>query len=342
MKTQEELFESERRATRNGGSFYFLVILVLALLVLPFLFIAKKQPAGAVLGVSADGTEQTVSPDAIRPAATIAFPKSNERTFAPVIPVNTSQSSYEMPQGSFAVFDCDSNSLIYGENQDEIRSIASISKLFAAVVLLDEASDLNKYYRIKQSDIIDEGVRNVYVGQDIRIIDLLGASLVGSDNSATRALVSAANLTEDEFVGKMNKRVRELGLKNTSFRDVVGLSKYNLSTAAEVSRFTKIALNYSEIKRFVAKSTYSFKPRNSDKETIVRTTNTLLATQKKSNIRSLGGKTGFTNEAGYCFTGKFQDKEKDIIVTVLGDGDKNARLNHAAEIADWVFENFAW
>jgi D-alanyl-D-alanine carboxypeptidase len=75
----------------------------------------------------------------------------------------------------------------------------------------------------------------------------------------------------------------------------------------------------------------------------IYTTDYLLENFSKNGIRILGGKTGYTEAAKYCFVGSFVDKNgHEIITSVLGGDSKNARFSETKKLAEWVFENYIW
>jgi D-alanyl-D-alanine carboxypeptidase len=167
-------------------------------------------------------------------------------------------------------------------------------------------------------------------------------SLVGSANSATRALVSATGMTQKEFVAKMNKKVQSLGLKKTSFVDPVGLSDFNVSTAAEVTKIANEALKNKYIQEATLTKKYNF-------TTLAGRTNTayntdiLLGIFSGDDIRIAGGKTGYTGMAGYCFVGKFINSEgNEVISAVLGGDTINSRFHETRNLINWTYNNFEW
>src|SRR5439155_8704612 len=119
------------------------------------------------------------------------------------------------------------------KNADEVRPIASISKLMAALVVLDAKIDFEAITQITDSDrqIANGGARSrLNVGQSFTNRDLLHAALMASDNRAVPALGRAVGLNPRDLVGAMNAKAKELGMKSTRFEDPVGLNPGNSST----------------------------------------------------------------------------------------------------------------
>jgi D-alanyl-D-alanine carboxypeptidase (penicillin-binding protein 5/6) len=235
-----------------------------------------------------------------------------------------------------------SNEVLFEQLGNEQTAIASISKLATALVFLDLNPGWDKIYEIKKADRVDGGKIYLFNGDKVRIKDLFYLSLVASDNSATQALVNSTGLPEEEFVAKMNLKVKELGLKNTSFVDPIGLSSYNLSTAKEIAILAKAALDAKEISEATIARNYEFKTLGG-KNKIVYNTDSLLKIFPQNGIKILGGKTGYNEAAGYCFVGKFTDNYgHEIIAVVLGGDDINSRFEQTKDIVHWAYNNYRW
>jgi D-alanyl-D-alanine carboxypeptidase len=135
----------------------------------------------------------------------------------------------------------------------------------------------------------------------------------------------------------MNEKAKSLGLSKTSFNDVTGLSKYNVSTASEVAKFAEAAISRPEINSILTMKKYELNASRSRKK-IILNTDKLLDIFPRNNISLVGGKTGFTLEAGYCFVGKFKDNTgKEIVSVVLDTDDLRARFSDTKTIIDWAF-----
>jgi D-alanyl-D-alanine carboxypeptidase len=140
----------------------------------------------------------------------------------------------------------------------------------------------------------------------------------------------------------MNAKARQLGLFDTSFVEPTGLSDKNVSTARDVARLAAEALRHPEIVQATTKKDYSFTTKEGRTKKI-SSTDWLLYGTPLSGISLLGGKTGYTDHAGYCFVSKFADAgQHEIISVVLGNGDKNGRFTETKSLVSWIFDSFAW
>jgi D-alanyl-D-alanine endopeptidase (penicillin-binding protein 7) len=232
------------------------------------------------------------------------------------------------------------NFFIFTQEADEIQPIASISKLMTAMVFLKHNPDWNKIYKISSADNIVGGKINLFLGDEVSIKDLFYTSLVASDNGATMALVHASGLDEKQFIKEMNEQAQKLDLINTHFEDSTGLSVNNVSTAREVALLAQEAFRYPEIRQATTKSEYIFTTQGGRLKKII-STDYLLGQENKQNIKVLAGKTGYTDQAGYCFVGLLQKENKTpLIAVVLNSSDKNERFLEGEQLIDWAFRTY--
>jgi D-alanyl-D-alanine endopeptidase (penicillin-binding protein 7) len=234
-------------------------------------------------------------------------------------------------------------SLLWGERSDEQHSIASITKLFTALVFLDFNPGWNKSYQLKPEDRREGGKIYLWSGDQVTVRDLFYLSLVASGNSETLALVNSTGLGEELFVKKMNEKAKELGLEKTVFYDPIGLDERNVSTAREVAKFAREALRRPEITAAVTTAKFKAIVRGG-REVVVSSTDQLLS--EKDSLGGLvlnGGKTGYNEQAGYCFVGKFVNQDnRPLISVVLGEASKESRFSETMRLVDWAYANLAW
>lgn len=259
---------------------------------------------------------------------------------APLIKPVENISYPEISADKAAVFSPSDRSFFFKKNADKPQAIASITKLMTALVFLDNNPGWDTTYVIDESDKIEGGKLNLFSGDEVKIHDLFKTSLVASDNGATIALVHASGLSEKDFILKMNEKAKALGLTNTSFADPIGLSDKNLSSASEIAILAQAALSYPEIKDAVALAEYSYTT-ISGREKNIESTDHLLFVDENKGVKAAGGKTGYTDEAGYCFVGKFFDKNgKEFISVVLDSENKNSRFKESRDLVISVLENY--
>lgn len=245
------------------------------------------------------------------------------------------QTRPEVNSNKYIVLDVKNDIVLYEKDSLEVQPIASITKLMTALVALDLNPDWNKSYKITREDRREGGRIYLYLGDEVSIRDLFELSLVGSANTATFALVNSLNFSKDEYVNLMNIKAKELGMKNTFFSDVTGLSINNKSNAKDISILVREALSREEIQSVVEKSVLTIETKKG-REVEVESTDKLL--DEDLGIRYLkGGKTGYLPEAGYCFAAKFEKDNEELITVVLGADGKNDRFDDTIKLVSWSY-----
>jgi len=296
-----------------------------------------ETDSGIVLGVDEENIEagfpvsETVS----------MLPQSNPYT-GPMPPVRINPSEdIQISSSKGIAIDSESGEILFAKNADERTPIASISKLITALVFLDNNPGWETVYQIGPRDRREGGKIYLYNGDRVYVRDLFNLSLTASDNSATIALVNSTGLSEIEFVNKMNEKAKEIGLLDTSFLEPVGLSRYNVSTAREVAGILKAALEKEEISKALLAPKYEFYTLDNIHKIAFNTD--ILLGQLDDGMAIEGGKTGYTESAGYCFASKITNKDENpIISVVLDDVSHYARFNEVEKIAEWAYGNYIW
>lgn len=240
------------------------------------------------------------------------------------------------------VMDERSGSVLYEQNSHEVVPIASISKLATALVFLEEDIPWDTVYEMGDRDRVTGGRIYLHRGDKVKVRDLFSLSLMASANTATQALVYSTGLSNEEFLKKMNEEMQKLGLTNTHFEDVTGLSVNNKSTALEVAKLAKTALAYPEIMKATMMKDYKFKTEQGEYK-YAQSTDSLLNSLDTGNLRIMGGKTGYTDSAGYCFVGRYINQDgNEVLSVVLREESLNARFENSKKLALWAFDNYLW
>lgn len=236
---------------------------------------------------------------------------------------------------------------LYQKNPEAVRPIASISKLMAAMVVLDRKLDLDAQTTITEDDrrLALRGARSrLPVGITLTNRDLLHAALMASDNRAVPALGRAVGLSPEQMTAAMNAKARELGLAHTRFGDPTGLDHRNVSTPLEVAQMLRAALQYPLISQVCQTATYAAHP-ISRRGAVIEYSNTDVLV-RGSRHRVLGGKTGYNDLAGYCLAVAARlteagGKTRDVAMVFLGAQGKLTRFADFSRTAQWLAEKGA-
>lgn len=205
----------------------------------------------------------------------------------------------------------DAGHIIKGENTEQVRSIASISKLMTVMVVLDANQDLTQ--------VIDKK----WTRQE-----LIQLAIIKSDNSAATALCDNYPNGKHSCIFQMNAKARQLGLVNTHFLEPTGLSMFNVSTAIELIKLVQAASLYPEI--VSASKTSQVKIQIRKKWFVFNNTNPIIG--KKHNF--IVSKTGYINASGGCIVMMLDTDVGRRIVVVLGSKNTRTRIPEAEFIAE--------
>ncbi|HTX86663.1 MAG TPA: serine hydrolase [Candidatus Nanoarchaeia archaeon] len=272
------------------------------------------------------------------------YPENNLPPIADkiVIPKPGAISALTVVASSSMAIDRDSGAVLWTANADEARPIASITKLMTALVFLNSNPNMDKIYELQKEDVRVGGKSYIYPGDQVRTRDLFYLTLVGSDNTAAVALARSLGLTEAEFVEKMNVQAKQFGLLDTKFEDISGLSDGNVSTARDVLTLAKKCLAKQQIRDTTIEQNYEFSTQEG-RAVQVRSTDALLSVFPVDGINIVGGKTGHTDKAGYCFVGEFVNQAgRKIISVVMGADSDQDRFGQTKKLVKWAYDSFSW
>jgi D-alanyl-D-alanine endopeptidase (penicillin-binding protein 7) len=274
---------------------------------------------------------------------TSAGARKRPRVRARAVPVYTHGGLPNIQAQSAVVVDLSAGGTgeeLFAKNPDEVRPIASISKLMAMMVVLDHHLDLDAPTTITDGDrqIAQGGARSrLPVGMTFTNRDLLHAALMASDNRAVPALGRAVGLDPPKFVQAMNDKAKELGLKSTHFDDPVGLDSGNKSTARDVAGMLKAAIHVPLIAEVTQKGRYTAHPVGKPGWTIEYANTDVIA--RSGRFEVITGKTGYTDLARYCLAIAVRmAAEHDVAMVFLGAVGKMTRFADFSRTAQWLTE----
>jgi D-alanyl-D-alanine endopeptidase (penicillin-binding protein 7) len=214
------------------------------------------------------------------------------------------------------------------QNSDQIRSMASVTKLMTAMVALDHNRDLQQQLVLRKNT----GSR-LPPGRYTRE-QLLLAMLVSSDNGAAETIAQNYPGGRSAFVSEMNRHARMWNLQDTKFVDPSGLGVFNVTTARDLVEMVQIAASYWFIQEASGQSTVqltkSDRTRGSSVN-LIHTSRPLLTEFDRVDV----SKTGFTNLAGWCVAMLVEHNKQQYAVIVLG---ASSKLDRSAIIKK-VFKN---
>ncbi len=233
------------------------------------------------------------------------------------------------------VIDLETGQELFARRPDLPRSIASISKLAAALVVMDRSPDLEGLTTIKKvdCDVARGGAKSrLLEGLTLSNRDLLHAALLGSDNRAVSALGRAVGLRASQLTTAMNHKVASLGLRYTRFREPTGLSADNQSTPRETIALLRAAMAHPVLGPVLRRREYDAHPVSKPP---IHYANTHCPAARR-NVQVLGGKTGYNDSARYCLVLAARVGERDYGMALLGTEGELTRFGDVARVADWI------
>ena len=239
------------------------------------------------------------------------------------------------------LIEANTGKIIFEKNKNEKMAIASMTKMVAQIIILEEVEK----GKIKWSDVVtvsknaaDMGGSQIYIseGEKISIEDLMKGISMASGNDATVAMAEVIAGSEEKFVKLMNKKVQELGLKNTYFKNCTGLDEEgHYSSAYDMAMIARdLVVNHPNILRF--SSMYEdYLRENTDNKFWLVNTNKLVRFYEGAD----GLKTGHTDNAGYCLAATAKKNGMRLIGIVLGEENSKIRNSEAMTLLDYGFLN---
>jgi D-alanyl-D-alanine endopeptidase (penicillin-binding protein 7) len=235
------------------------------------------------------------------------------------------------------VFNPENGQVLWEENAQDKRSIASITKVMTALVFLENDPDLSQEVTIERPDVYAASTTYLRAHERITLDNLLHLTLIASDNAAARALARISHGGNASFVERMNEKAIELGLESTSFADPSGLDPANISSAYDLSRLISFASGNERIAPIMRTSHYSVK--TSRRTVNIHNTNRLVL---GGEVDVMGGKTGFITKAGYCLATLLRlPQGNQVAVVVLGANSNTGRFWETRHLANWLSDKAA-
>lgn len=230
--------------------------------------------------------------------------------------------------------------ILYEKNADEKLVPASMTKMMSMLLILEAIE--NGVLKWDQIVTVSENASSMggsqillETGEKMSVNDLFKGVAIASGNDAVVALAEASYGSVDVFVSHMNEKAKDLGLKNTNFKNPHGLDEADhYSSARDMSLIARELVKHEKIFEFT--SVYEdYLRQNTDRKIWLVNTNRLVRFYDGVD----GLKTGFTDGAGYCITATAKRDDMRIISVVMGEPTSKMRNKEISEMFDY---SFAW
>lgn len=227
--------------------------------------------------------------------------------------------------------------ILFEKNSQDILPIASLTKLMTALIIfdLDETYDFTQLIEISQKAVEQEGASrygDLKQGDIFSLETLIHIMLIESSNDAAYAIGEV--IGQEAFVELMNIYAQDIGLENTHFINLSGLEssdfQMNLSTSWDIAKLARYILKeHPEIFEITTSTSYEvLNPDGSLHHFIPQNTNELL----KEYSETIGGKTGWSPNAGGCLILILEDSDDYTINVVLGAYDRFEEMRKLIEL----------
>ncbi len=244
----------------------------------------------------------------------------------------------EVTSPSAILLQPESGKILFEKNVDEQRACASITKVMTLLLVMEAIEDGKIFY----DDVVTTsehaksmGGSDIWleVGEQMTVDEMIKATAVASANDAAVALAEHLCGSEEDFVVMMNERAKELGMKNTVFKNCNGLDEEgHLTTALDVALMSAELIKHEDIFNYTTIWLDTLR----DGETQIVNTNKLL----KSYDGITGLKTGTTGDAGSCISATATRDDMSLVAVVLGSSSGTERFKDAAKLLDYGFANY--
>lgn len=239
------------------------------------------------------------------------------------------------------LMDATTGEIIFEKNKDEQVAVASMTKMVAQIIILEQI----EAGKIKWNDIVTAsatasgmGGSQIYLttGEKMTVEDMMKGISMASANDATVAMAEFIAGSEVEFVEMMNTKVKELGLKNTFFKNCTGLDEDgHYSSAYDMAVIARELLKHEKILEF--SSVYEdYLREDTDNKFWLVNTNKLVRFYEGAD----GLKTGHTDAAKYCLAATAKRDDLRLIAIVLGEENSQVRNSETMSLLDYGFNNY--
>lgn len=242
---------------------------------------------------------------------------------------------------SAIMLEASTGKIIFEKNANEKLPMASMTKMMTLLIIMENIENGN----IKWSDSVitsehaaSMGGSQIFleVGEEMTVEELVKGICIASGNDAAVAMAEKIGGTEEEFVKLMNKKAKELQLKNTNFTNACGLdSDKHYSSAHDMAIIGKELVKYDKILEYTG--TYEdYLRKNTDKSFWLVNTNKLVRYYKGVD----GLKTGYTEKAGFCITTTAKKDNMRLITVVMGEPSTKIRNAETTSMLDYGFNTY--
>ncbi len=294
---------------------------------------SKASTSTKSTSAAASGSPKVVVNLRNQPTAT------KKATRAPAPSSVTKSTSYpQLASGSALVVDAVTGQTIFAKNADQTRSIASITKLMTAIVVLDAEQSMTETLSITDEDVdyLKHTHSRLPLGTRLSRYDMLRLALMSSENRAASSLTRHYPGGRTAFLRAMNAKAASLGMTHTRFYDGTGLTPSNISTAEDLASMVRAAGRYELIREFSTTPGREVAINTRGAPLQYRNTNALVRDAENNDWDIKVSKTGYTQEAGRCLVMMATIANRNTVMVMLDSDGKLSPVGDANRLKDWM------
>lgn len=239
-----------------------------------------------------------------------------------------------------ALMDADTGRLLYGKEENTPMPMASTTKIMTCIIALEYGNLSDKVTTSAYAASMPDVQLNMREGDVYILQDLLYSLMLESHNDTAVAIAEHIGGSVEGFARLMNDKADELGLTKTHFVTPNGLDDDNhYTTAKELAEISAYAITNPDFVAIVNTPSYDFTEQTSGRSYHVTNRDAFLTMYEGA----IGIKTGFTNNAGYCFAGAVKAENHTYISTVLACGwppNKSYKWSDTTKLMNYAKEGF--
>jgi len=242
-------------------------------------------------------------------------------------------SAPQLRSASLLVLDAGTSDVLLARNATTPVSIASITKLMTALVVLEAGQPLDETLRISEADALKARGTPSRLAPGTRLArsDLLHLALMASENRAAQALASQYPGGVAACVAAMNRKAKAIGMQHARFVDATGLGAGNVASPRDLARLIEAAAAHATIREFSTDPSHSVQVGREILE--YRNTDSLV---RDPDWDVIVQKTGFTHAAGRCLVMKARVDGRELVLVLLDSFGKYTRVADARRIRKWL------
>ncbi len=254
-------------------------------------------------------------------------------SFGQLYGLRATEDALDLKSSVALVVDQDTDEVLFSKNSQAVLPIASITKLMTALVVTEAGLSLDERLTVLQDDVDSTAGSSsrLRLGTQLTRGEMLHLSLMASENRAAHVLGRTYPGGLQRFIELMNHKAHELGMNDTRYVEPTGLSSDNQSSARDLARLVRAALEYPII-RELSTSLQAVMPVGA-RQVQFRNTNGLV----RNPEWEIGlQKTGYIAAAGRCMVMQAQLAGRKLIMVLLDSAGQYSRTGDAERIRRWL------